>query len=270
MATTLGPRTRASLRLLGWAGLIICAILALGIIGGRIWVGNALGGIFVTADTAIGDGLTSFDDATARLSDGAASLDAAINELASAPAASAVSAGIAAKLNEVGDRYAAVRDRYVDARERARSALRLASVASGLAPGFDVPAGVAPALAAIDDRLTQLDARLSALRTAAATTAGDAVAAAQGLRTAVGTARDAAQNVRAQVEGLRVTITNVQGGVERVLWIGAAGLLLIVGYVALLNWLIIWLGRRVPRPEVATASAAASPESPTPSDPDAA
>ena len=76
MATTLGPRTRASLRLLGWAGLIICAILALGIIGGRIWVGNALGGIFVTADTAIGDGLTSFDDATARLSDGAASLDA--------------------------------------------------------------------------------------------------------------------------------------------------------------------------------------------------
>jgi len=55
-----------------------------------------------------------------------------------------------------------------------------------------------------------------------------------------------------------------------VLWIGAAGLLLIVGYVALLNWLIIWLGRRVPRPEVATASAAAATEPPTPSDPDAA
>ena len=262
--TTLGPRTRAGLRVLGWTGLIICAILALGILGGRIWVGNAIGGVFTTADGAIGEGLASLDDARTRLSEGAANLDAAINELAAAPAASAVSAGIAARLNDLGDRYAAVRDRYVEARAKARSALLLAGVASGVVPGFEIPPAVAPALAAIDDRLTQLDARLRGLRTAASTTASDAVAAAQGLRTAVGTASDAAQNVRAQVEGLRVTIGNVQGGIERVLWIGAGGLLLIVGYVALLNALILWLGRRVPRPEAASITASTDPDPPEP------
>ena len=142
------------------------------------------------------------------------------------------------------------------------SALLLAGVASGVVPGFESSSAVAPALAAIDDRLTQLDARLRGLRTAASTTASDAVAAAQGLRTAVGTASDAAQNVRAQVEGLRVTIGNVQGGIERVLWIGAGGLLLIVGYVALLNALILWLGRRVPRPEAASITASTDPDPP--------
>jgi len=272
MATTLGPRTRASLRLLGWAGLIICAILALGILAGRIWVGTAIGGVFTTADTAIAEGLASLDDAKARLAEGAANLDATINELAAAPAASAVPAGIAAKLNEVGDRYAAVRDRYVDARAKARAALQLAGVASGIVPGFSVPPEVAPALAAIDDRLTQLDARLSALRTAATTRASEAVAAAQGLRTAVSTAGDAAANVRAQVEALRVRIDDVESGMNRILWIGAGGFLLIIGYVALLNALILWLGRKVPRPEPSTAEAVAgpSPEPPTTSDPDAA
>jgi phage shock protein A len=249
MAATLGRTTRTGLQILGFVGLLVCALLAGGILVGRAWASDTVGQVFVSADTAIADGLSTIDDARARLAERVAPLDEAISELSAAPAASAVPAAVAARLSSVTDGYAAARDRAVAARAQAESALRIARVASGVVPGFSVPPGVETAVIAVDDRLNQLDAAVQRLRNAALTTASEAVAAAQTLRDAVSSVTDAAGNVRTQVEGLRVTIADAHATVDRGLWVGAGGLLILIAYVALLNALIIWLVRRAPRPE---------------------
>src|SRR3954447_12446658 len=248
MATALGTRTRTALQVLGWAGLIASLLLAFGIILGRVWVGGTIGQVFTSGDVAISIGLGGLDEATSRLSEGTASLDSAISQLASAPAGSAVPAGIAARLSEIGDRYAAGRDRFIDARAKAASALSFAQAASGILPGVSI-GDETPVLDAVDERLSRLDAALRGLRTAAVTRASDAIGAAQTLRDAISTAADAAGAVRTRVVAVQTRLTEVRGTVERVLWIGAGGLLLIVAYVALLNGLIVWLARRA-RPKV--------------------
>ena len=251
MATTLGSKTRTGLQVLGFAGLLVCAVLAGGILVGRAWASDTVGQVFVSADGAITDGLATIDDAKARLAERVAPLDAAISQLSTAAATSPVPAAIAAQLSTVADGYAGARDRVVTARAQAASALQIARVASGVVPGFSVPPGIDAAVAAVDDRVTQLDAAVQGLRAAAVTRASDAVAAAQALRDRVTNVVDAASDVRAKVEGLQVTLTDVHRSVDTGLWLGSGALLVLVGYLALLNALIIWLARRAPRPEPA-------------------
>ena len=57
------------------------------------------------------------------------------------------------------------------------------------------------------------------------------------------------------MDDLRVRIADVHVSVDRVLWLGTGALLAIVGYVALLNILIVWLARR--RPNAAPPDAGA-------------
>ena len=45
-----------------------------------------------------------------------------------------------------------------------------------------------------------------------------------------------------------------------VIWIGAGGALLVIGYLALLNALIIWLARRAPRVLAAPGSSSSQPD----------
>ena len=260
MATTLGRNTRTGLQVLGFAGLVVCAVLAIAILGGRAWTSSQVGHVFTTADQTIEEALATVDDAKARLQDRLAPLQAAITELGAAPAASLVPAAIAARLSTVADSYADGRDRIATARAQAQSAIRLATVASGVLPGFDVPPAISNAVTAIDDRVTQLDAAVQSLRTAAQTTAADAVAAAQRLRDAVTNAVDAATGVRTQVEGLRVKLVDVNGSLDAVLWISAGGALLFVAYLALLNALIVWLARRAPRVEAVPGDTPPPPE----------
>jgi hypothetical protein len=264
MAKALGRRSRAGLQTLGWIGLILSILLAFGILLGRIWVGGTIGQVFTSADVAIGIGVAGLDQASSRLNDGLATLDSTVSELASAPAGSAVPAGIAARLTDIGDRYAAIRDRYVDARAKAASAISLAQAASGLLPGVTVDGDSTPVLDAIDDKLTGLDDALRSLRTAAATRASDAVVAAQTLRGTVAGVADAATAVKARVVRVQTTLDDAQSTIERVLWIGAGGLLIIVAYLALLNGLIIWLARRA-RPDPVLAPA--TPVEPDPETP---
>ncbi len=260
MATTLGRKTRTGLQVLGFAGLAVCAVLAVGILFGRAWTSDRVGSVFQTADSTIGDALAAVDDAKARLQERLAPLEAVITELGAAPASSPVPAAIAARLSSAADGFAAGRDRIATARAQAQTAVRLATVASGVLPGFDIPPGIATAVAAIDDRVSQLDAALQSLRTAAQTTASEAIAAAQRLRDAVSNAADAASSVRSQVDGLRVRLIDVNGQLDTVIWIGAGGALLIIGYLALLNALIIWLARLAPRVAAAPGSAANQPD----------
>jgi hypothetical protein len=160
------------------------------------------------------------------------------------PATSPIPAAVAARISQVVDSYATARDRYVEARSQAQAALRFAETAGRLAPGVQVPAGVATALAEADDRISRLDSALTEMRGAARATAGDVAAAATTLRDTVTNAAVTARSLRGEIDGLRVRIAEVHAGVDRVLWLGTGALLAVVGYVALLNLIIVWLARR--------------------------
>jgi len=243
----LGRWTSRVLQILGFAGLVVCLALAVALVLGRSFVAVRIGDVFITADTSISSGLASIDDARNRLTGGATSLDELVGSLGSVPANAAVPAAVAAKVSSVVDSYAPARDRYVAAREQARAALRYVEAASSVVPGITVPSGVNDALVAADDRLTRIDGALNGLRGAARATAGDLAAAATSLRDAATSAVDAASTLRTQVETLQGRLVDIHASVDQVIWLGTGALLAVVGYVALLNLLILWLARRRPR-----------------------
>jgi hypothetical protein len=243
----LGRWTSGVLQLLGFVGLLACIVLAIGILLGRTWIGLAVGDGFTTVGTTISDGLASIDDARARLTDGGGRLDELISQLGPLPATSPIPAAVAARVTEVVDAAAPARDRFVDARSQAQAAVRFLQLAGRVAPGNELPTGVSTALANADERLARIDGALLRLRGAARATAGDVAAAANAMRDAVTRAADAATSLRDEVDALRTRVVGVQASIDRVLWLGTAALLVIVGYVALLNLLVIWLTRRARR-----------------------
>jgi hypothetical protein len=243
----LGRWTSRALQVVGFAGLLVCIALAVAILLGRTWVGVAVGDTFASVDTSMADGLAGIDDATARLSGGAATLDELLSELGPLPATSPVPAAVAARVSQVVDAYTPARDRYVEARAKARAALDYLQLSGRLTPGTEIPPGVSAALTAADDQLTRVDTALVGLRGAARGTAGDVAAATTALRDAITTAADAAGGLRTEVDGLRIRLGDIHAGIDRALWLGTGAILAIVGYVALLNLIIIWLARRRPR-----------------------
>jgi hypothetical protein len=243
----LGRWTSRVLQLIGIVGLLVCVALAVAILAGRAWVGVAVGDAFTTVDTTIADGLASIDDATTRLGAGVGALDELLGQIGTLPASSPIPAAVAARVSQVLDSYTPARDRYVEARSKAQAALDYLELSGRLTPGVEVPPGVAAALATVDDRLATIDTALVGLRGAARATAGDVATAATSLREAIAAATDAGGNLRTQVDGLRLRIADVHTGIDRVLWLGAGAVLAIVGYVGLLNVIVIWLARRRPK-----------------------
>lgn len=240
----LGRLTAGVLQLLGLAGLIVCIALMIGILAGRAWIGVAVGDGFTTVETTISDGLASIDEATARLTDGRAALGQLLDDLGPLPSTSPIPAAVAARITQVVDAAGPARDRFVEARSQAQAAVGYLQLVSRVAPGVEAPTGISPALTNAGDRLARIDSALVTLRGAARATAGDVAAAATGMRDAVSNAADSAAGLRTEVDRLRTRVGDLHTSVDRVLWIGAGALLLVVGYVALLNVLVIWLARR--------------------------
>jgi len=260
----LGRMTAWVLQLLGSLGLIVCIALVIGILAGRAWIGVAVGDGFTTVDTTISDGLAKVDEAKARLTDSGGALGQLLDDLGPLPSTSPIPAAVAARITQVVDAAAPARDRFVEARSQAQVALSYLQLVARVAPGVELPTGVSTALANADDRLTRIDSALLTLRSAARATAGDVAAAATGMRDAVSSAADAATGLRTQVEGLRTRLADVHATVDRVLWIGAGALLLLVGYVGLLNLIVIWLARRGRRAAAVESGPGAAEATPGP------
>jgi hypothetical protein len=240
----LGRLTSGVLQLLGLIGLIVCIALAVGILAGRAWIGVTVGDGFTTVDTTITNGLAKVDDAKARLTDGGGRLDQLLTDLGPLPATSPIPAAVSARITELVDAASPARDTLVEARSQAQVAISYLQLLHQLVPNIEVPDRVSTALTSVDERLTQVDTAIASMRSAARATAGDVAAAATSMRDAVKNAADSATNLRGGVEDLQARLVDVHAGVDRVLWVGAGGLLILVGYVALLNVLVIWLARR--------------------------
>src|SRR3954453_14179768 len=240
----LGRLTAGVLQLLGLAGSIVCIALMIGILAGRAWIGVAVGDGFTTVETTISDGLAGIDEATARLTDGRAALGQLLDDLGPLPSTSPIPAAVAARITQVVDAAGPARDRFVEARSQAQAAVGYLQLVSRVAPGVEAPTGISDALPNAGDRLARIDSALVTLRGAARATAGDVAAAATGMRDAVSNAADSAAGLRTEVDRLRTRVGDLHTSVDRVLWISAGALLLVVGYVALLNLLVIWLARR--------------------------
>src|SRR5919108_867103 len=253
----LGRWTSAVLQLLGLAGLLVCIVIGVAVLLGRTWIGVGVGDAFTTVDTRIADGLASIDDATARLTDGAGALDGLLGQLGPLPSTAPVPAAVAARVSQVVDSYTPARDRYVDARSKADAALDYLELSGRVISGVDIPAGMPSAITAADEELGRIDEALIGLRGAARGTAGDLAAAATTLRGAITTATEAAGTLRTAVGDLRLRIAEVHASVDRALWLGMAGVLGVLAYVALLNLIVIRLARRRPTAVAVDADRAA-------------
>jgi len=243
----LGRVTSGVLQLLGSVGLIVCIALAIGIIAGRTWIGVTVGDGFTTVDSTITNGLAKVDDAKARLTEGGGRLDQLLTDLGPLPATSPIPAAVAARITELVDAAAPARDTLVEARSQAQVAISYLQLLRQVVPNVQLPDRVSTALTSVDERLTQVDTAIASMRAAARATAGDVAAAATSMRDAVKNAADSATNLRGGVEQLQANLVDVHANVDRVLWIGAGALLVVVSYIALLNLLIIWLARRARR-----------------------
>ena len=90
------PRARSGVRLFGIVGLVLCLVLAIGILIGRSWVAGQVDGVFDSVDQAVGRGTTIVAETTGRLEERVADLDTMLTDISAVPAtASIVPAAIA-------------------------------------------------------------------------------------------------------------------------------------------------------------------------------
>ena len=159
---------------------------------------------------------------------------------ADTPLADAIRGRVAA----VADGYANLREGYADARAQVAATLQFAEALQGRLPGVQVPARAAGVLAAVDQRLTDIDSKVVALREGAAATVGSVTTAAGALETVVTNAATSVGELRTTVDELQTSVDDASASVHFYLWLVTGGILLFLAWIGLLNVLVIWLARR--------------------------
>jgi hypothetical protein len=238
-----GPRVAM---IVGIVGLIGCAILAIGILVGRSWTSDRVGGLFDDVSQAVERGGTIADQATIRVQEGRAQVEEIIASSSALDRGAQVTEALAAKVTAVADRYAEIRDQYIEVRAQVGASLRTLERAARFVPGLEIPAAPVEALTALDERLVEIDASLTELRTGGtvAATVGRIQDAAASLRATLDRLTDATARIKAATDDVQARLDRANDRIDLYLWLAAGGLLLVVLYVALLNGLVIWLARR--------------------------
>ena len=240
VTTEIAPSAgRSGVRIFAMVGLVLCLFLAIGILIGRSWLADQAAGVFDSIDTAIGRGNTVVAVTTGRLQERVADLDSLVADLSTTAATSAVPTVIAERATSIADRFNEIRDGWVQIRARIDAALETLAQVDRALPFIDLPAGPTEELAALDQRLAEINASVAQLRTGATAQVRAVVAGATGLRGAVDRVADAGTRIEAGLAEVEDRLDRAQGTVETVMWITTAVLLLLVGYVALLNWLLL-------------------------------
>jgi hypothetical protein len=232
------------LRVFAWLGLAASLVLAIAILIAWGWAAQRVERVFNTAEAVTHEAIAVVDAATGQLDAGTRALEELLEELGPLPSSSTVPAAIAGRISNAIDAYTAARDQYVEMRAQARSALRALEIAGRFIPAAQVPDAAIDALLVLDSRLEAVDDALGALRGSAQSTAGDVVATVTWLHATGESARTAAQAVREHAAGLPGQIAVVRADADRALAITTIIALTLVGYIVLLNVIIMRLARR--------------------------
>jgi hypothetical protein len=235
-----GPRRgRSPVRWFAWFGLGLSIVLAIGILLGRTWLAGYVDDVFDTVDGAVANGSTVVALTTGRLEERVADLDALLDDLRSTAETVTVPPAIADRATGVADRFSQIRDGWVSVRARIDSALATLAQIDRALPFVDLPPGPTEQLEALDQRIADIDANISALRSGATARVGDVVAGATALRGAVDRVTEVGTRIEEGLAAVEDRLDRAHGTIDTILWLTTALLLLLVAYVAVLNVLLI-------------------------------
>ena len=239
-------KTRATAQVAGVVGLVVCVVLAIGIIlvSGRI--SDSIGGVFESADRQIERGSTIVELATDRVRERVTDIDDFIGNASAITPGANIPPALAARATAIADRYDAVRNQFAELRARVESGLETVRQVASLVPFIDLPTLPTEELAGLDARLQQFDDNVSRLREAgvASVAVERVVEGATNLRGAIDGVADLGGRIQTRLDEAQIRLDQANARLDGYLWILTMILLLLVAYIAILNGLVIWLARR--------------------------
>jgi hypothetical protein len=255
VATEPPPRQRRRDRVLGTIGqvvgiigLVVCLVLAFGVILGRGWAVGTVDDVAAAAVAQVAKAEPLLSQASARVGEisGRVSTvaDIAAGIAANPNPAPGVAEGLRSALAGVSDRYQGLRSNYTDVRESLVSLGDRLQTLKRLVPGFSIPEGPTDALAALDARLREFDSNLtgfidiepgegplSLAATAIAERASEVNARIEGLQGRLG-------DVEERVSALEARILDAAGSIKAAITIGSIAAVLLWLYLAFLHWVL--------------------------------
>jgi hypothetical protein len=235
-------------QLLGIVGLVVCLLLVVGAVVGREWAVGTVDDVSTAVDAQIAKVDPLLTQASAKVGEISGRVGA-VGDIAAGIAADpspggAVADTLRSGLATVSDRYQALRANYADVRESVVSMVDRLQTLGRIVPGVSIPQGPIDALAALDTRLQAFDAKVSGLitidpgqgpvnRAAAAISqaANDINAKILDLQGGIG-------DVQQRVSTLRTRISDAAGTIKTGITLGEIGSILLLLYLAFLNWVL--------------------------------
>ena len=172
-------------RLFAIIGLFACLVLAIGILIGRGWVSDQVDGVFASVDDAVARGQTVVAVTTGRLEERVADLDTILADISTVAETATVPAALAERAATIADRFSQIRDGWVAIRARIDAALETLAQVDRALPFVDLPTGPTEELAALDQRIAEIDTDIAGCARAWRRGSPTSKAAATALRGAV-------------------------------------------------------------------------------------
>jgi len=241
----------------GVVGIVLCLVLAVGVVVGRGWATDTVTQVAISIDTKVSAAAPLLDLASQKVSDVSGNVGAvadAANAIAARPnSGSGLLQGLSGAVTKVSDRYLELRAQYGELKATITGALDRLKLLDRLIPGFSIPQGPIDALAKLDASITDLDAKIMGLAnaipetgpidaaaTAIATKAGDVQAKLDAL---VGVIDD----VHAKLVDLRAQLASTVDTIKSAITVGSIVLVVFFLYLALLHWVLFRTGRQLRR-----------------------
>jgi hypothetical protein len=235
-------------QVVGIIGLVVCLVLAVGVVFGRGWAVGTVDDVAAAVDAKIAQAEPLLNQASARAGEISGRVST-VADLAAGIAADpspggAVADTLRSGLATVSDRYQTLRANYGDVRASVQSVVDRLQTLDRLVPAISIPQGPVDALAALDARLQEFDAKVTGLisidpgqgpvnkaAAAIAQAAGDIDAKITNLQGGIG-------DVQQRVSALRTKLSDTTGTIKVGISLGAIGSILLLFYLALLHWVL--------------------------------
>jgi hypothetical protein len=235
-------------QIVGVVGIVVCLLLAVGVIVGHAWADGTVDDVSAAIDGQIAKVDPLLTQASAKVGEISGRVGA-VADIAAGIAADpnpggAVADTLRAGLASVSDRYETLRSNYADVRESVVSLGDRLQTLGRIVPGLSIPQGPADALAALDARLQEFNAKVTGLITIdpgqgpANKAAAAIAAAASDIDTKIADVQAGIAGVQQRVSALRTKVSDTGGTGKFVITLGAFGSILALLYLALLHWVL--------------------------------
>jgi prefoldin subunit 5 len=235
-------------QVVGVVGIVVCLLLVIGVIVGDVWAVRTVDDVAAAIDAKIAKAEPLLDQASAKVGEisGRVSTvaDIAAGIAADPSPGGAVADALRAGLATVSDRYQTLRSNYAGVRESIQSVVDRLQTLDRLVPGISIPQGPADALAALDARLQEFDAKVTGLITidpgqGPVNQAAAAIAQKAGdINTKITDLQGGIGDVQQRVSALRTKLSDTAGTMKLGVTLGAFGSILLLFYLALLHWVL--------------------------------